>query len=370
MPVKVRPYRGQAGVWEVDIQTEIGGRQERKRLRSPCNTQAQSRRWGEAKEREWIKQGTVPKRSKGNSDADEPQAVPTVAEFKARFLGHKPDSRVRYKASTMKSKESALRVHIIPTLGSKRLDAITDADWRAFRDGLDAKLTGKTVNNILSVLKSMLDLAVGLGVLQELPCKVALRTLRAGESERPFHTFDDYEAQRVAAASVSDACLAAVLLGGDAGLRLGEIIALRIRDVSFETGYLHVRKSVWKGVEDLPKGGKPRRVLMIPRLQAALKAVIGKRKSGRVLLREDGTEYTDKTLRTLIRKASDLAGTEHHGVHVLRHTFCSHLAMKGVAAFAIQKAAGHADIKTTQNYMHLSPDAEEKAMLRLEDEAA
>lgn len=42
-------------------------------------------------------------------------------------------------------------------------------------------------------------------------------------------------------------------------------------------------------------------------------------------------------------------------VAVFRHTFCSHLAMAGVPAKAIQELAGHADLKTTLRYMHLSP---------------
>ena len=53
----------------------------------------------------------------------------------------------------------------------------------------------------------------------------------------------------------------------------------------------------------------------------------------------------------------------------LRHTFCSHLAMKGAPARAIQELAGHADLSTTQRYMHLSPAATEDA-IRLFDEAA
>ena len=56
------------------------------------------------------------------------------------------------------------------------------------------------------------------------------------------------------------------------------------------------------------------------------------------------------------------------GVHILRHTFCSHLAMKGAPARAIQELAGHQDLGTTQRYMHLSPSAIERA-IRLLDQA-
>ena len=56
------------------------------------------------------------------------------------------------------------------------------------------------------------------------------------------------------------------------------------------------------------------------------------------------------------------------GVHILRHTFCSHLAMRGATARAIQEPAGHQDLSTTQRYMHLSRAPLDSA-IRLLDEA-
>jgi hypothetical protein len=54
------------------------------------------------------------------------------------------------------------------------------------------------------------------------------------------------------------------------------------------------------------------------------------------------------------------------GFHILRHTFCSHLAMQGATPKAIQELAGHQDLSTTQRYMHLSP-AHKDAAIRLLD---
>jgi site-specific recombinase XerD len=56
-------------------------------------------------------------------------------------------------------------------------------------------------------------------------------------------------------------------------------------------------------------------------------------------------------------------------VHILRHTFCSHLAMRGAPARAIQELAGHADLSMTQRYMHLSPAALDAAIRLLEEPA-
>ncbi len=54
------------------------------------------------------------------------------------------------------------------------------------------------------------------------------------------------------------------------------------------------------------------------------------------------------------------------GVHILRHTFCSHLAMRGAPVRAIQELAGHADLSTTMRYMHLSPASLNQAIRLLE----
>jgi site-specific recombinase XerD len=67
-----------------------------------------------------------------------------------------------------------------------------------------------------------------------------------------------------------------------------------------------------------------------------------------------------------VRRAAKKAGVAVIGAHHLRHTFCSHLAMRGAPGSAIQLLAGHQDLVTTQRYMHLSPAAIEGAIRLLE----
>ena len=79
----------------------------------------------------------------------------------------------------------------------------------------------------------------------------------------------------------------------------------------------------------------------------------------------DGSPITRDRVIKAVRGAQRIAGIEQ-GVHILRHTFCSHLAMKGAPARAIQELTGHADLSTTQRYMHLSPAATEDAIRLLD----
>ncbi len=66
-----------------------------------------------------------------------------------------------------------------------------------------------------------------------------------------------------------------------------------------------------------------------------------------------------------VKRASGRANVRD-GVHILRHTFCSHLAMRGAPARAIQELAGHSELQMTQRYMHLSPAALDAAMQLLD----
>jgi site-specific recombinase XerD len=84
-------------------------------------------------------------------------------------------------------------------------------------------------------------------------------------------------------------------------------------------------------------------------------------RSERVLCAADGTPVTQKIVQQLVARAARRAGVPS-GVHRLRHTFCSHLAMRGAPARAIQELAGHVDLSTTQRYMHLTPATLENAI--------
>ena len=71
---------------------------------------------------------------------------------------------------------------------------------------------------------------------------------------------------------------------------------------------------------------------------------------------------TAKMVADHVRRAARKSHLTREGAHVLRHTFCSHLSMCGAPARAIQEAAGHQDLRTTQRYMHLSPSAPDGAI--------
>ena len=287
--------------------------------------------------------------------------MPTLQAFAPRFMsGHARANR--QKPSTIITKEILLRVHLTPLLGSRRLDAITNEDVQRLKTALGAKAP-KTVNNVLTVLSGLLKAAVEWNVIDRLPCTIHL--LKVPKPSASFHDFETYERLVEGARATGPNATLIVLLGGEAGLRCGEMIALEWADIDLGTRQLCVQRSSWDGHVTAPKGGRLRYIPLTVRLAKALREYRHLR-SPLVLCDDRGEGLNRKVVRGWVRRAARLAHVQHDGVHVLRHTFCSHLAMKGAPARAIQELAGHANLTTTQRYMHLSPAAIEGAIRLLD----
>ena len=145
--------------------------------------------------------------------------------------------------------------------------------------------------------------------------------------------------------------------------------ALRWTDADVEKGVLRIERNEWQGHISTTKGNRTRYIPMTGRLREALRGH-GHLRGERVRYRADGRSMTESALKELVGRAARLASLRNNGPHILRHTFCSHLAMHGAATRAIQELAGHQDIGTTQRYMHLSPAATRSAIDLLEQPAS
>jgi integrase len=356
MSVTVRPYV--TGGWEVDIRVELpDGTRIRERKKAPSTSKSAAQRWAEARERVLLVHG----KPKPLQTQEVEQHAPTLQEFAPRFVdGYAKANRL--KPSGIAAKKTILRVHLIRVLGGKQLDQITTEDVQRLKSSLEHR-SAKTVNNVLAVLSVLLRTAVEWDVITRVPCTI--RLLRTATTTASFYDYAEYERLVDAARGDQQAYLVA-LLGGEAGLRCGEMMALQWTDVDLSTRQLCVARSEWKGHVTAPKGGRLRHVPLTKRLTEALRQSRHLR-GARVLCDKQGQPLTQKVVQMLMQRAARRANVKP-GVHILRHTFCSHLAMRGAPARAIQELAGHQDLQTTQRYMHLSPAALDAA-IRLLDEA-
>jgi integrase len=355
--VTIRLYkkRGKKG-FEVDFQLTLpDGTRLRKRVKSPVSSKSGTLRWAQQREAVLLAQG-------GDKPKVEKAPAPTLEEFWTRFIEGYAKAN-RQKASYIAERESIYRNHFAGHLAQLRLDQITDEEVQT----LKAKLRGrspKTVNNVLVTLNTVLKAGVEWGVLDRLPCRV--RLLKAAKPTVAFYEPEQYERLVTAAEALRPTAHLAVLLGGDAGLRLGEILGLEWGDLDLARNQLHVERADWRGQVGLPKSGKPRVIPMTERLAVALRRnrCVGQ---ARVVCCADSTPLDRDRFKRLMTEVQRGAGFKGDGrVHILRHTFGARLAMSGAPPKAIQELMGHSDLTTTLRYMHLTPQATAEAIRRLD----
>jgi len=362
MTIKVREWkRGKNVGFEVDIRfTYPDGSPFRRRIKAPVESKSAAKRWGEAKERELLMR---PSPVFLVQQEEKRKEVPTLRVFGPRFVENYARAN-RHKASGVATKESIFKTHLYPVLGDKKIDAISDEDVQHLKATLATK-SRKTVNNVLSVLNKALKVALRWKVIAALPCTIEL--VKVSSAVPRFYELSEYQQLVEAAARIGTRTLTLVLLGGDAGLRRGEMIGLRWCDIDLRRRIITVQQAVWKGIVDTPKSGRGR---VIPMTAALTDAITRHRhlRGERVFYDDEAEPATEKILRGWLAAAQRRAGLpEPSGaLHVLRHTFCSHLAMGGAPAKAIQELAGHEDLSTTLRYMHLSPAARESAIAVLD----
>jgi integrase len=126
-----------------------------------------------------------------------------------------------------------------------------------------------------------------------------------------------------------------------------------------------VRRNVWRGHTGTPKSGRNRE---IPLSDDALKALKAQRhlRGDLVFCAERGRGLAENECKHPIWRACKRAGLRRISWHVLRHTFASHLVMRGVPLKAVQELMGHATIEMTMRYAHLSPDVRRNAVQLLD----
>jgi len=295
-------------------------------------------------------------------NADERKATtaiesPMLADFAKEFID--TYATPNNKPSEVESKRMILRVHLIPAFGSLRLDQIGAAELDAYKaKKLAAKVAHKTINNHLTVLRKMLTIAIEWERLTVAP---PIKWLKPPPPEFDFLTFD--ESNRLIAAAEGE-WRTMIAVAARTGLRLGELLGLSWTDVDLEAGRLFVRRAVARGIVGTPKNGRSREVALSQQAIAALEA--HPRRGLLVFSDPQGKMLTKGATKAPLAHALKRAGLRHIGWHALRHTFASHLVMRGAPIKAVQELLGHSTIEMTMRYSHLSPDARRDAVRLLD----
>lgn len=343
--------------WEYEIKMKLpNGEFFQERRKSPLGSKTNTARFAEDRAAHITRESVTAR--------PVTKTAPTFAEFEKQFMIF---SKTNNKPSTVYAKEWMMRVHLVPYFGSMRLDQIGPADIEDYKaKKLEEGCEKKSINNHITTVRKLLNLALEWGVVEKVAKVKAFRLKTNFITEEMFLGFE--EAERFMKAAPVE-WLAFLITAIKTGLRLGELLALKWEDLDLVSGQLVVRRTMWKGQEGPPKGGKNRIVPLSDEAIATLRAHRAKTmlKSAYVFCDGAGDRLTHSMLKDLVPKTCLKAGlAKRITTHGLRHSFASHLVMRGVSLKAVQELLGHESIEMTLRYSHLSPDVKRDAVKLLD----
>lgn len=170
--------------------------------------------------------------------------------------------------------------------------------------------------------------------------------------KKPFklpEVFSENEVRRIldAAGNLKHKCILCLAYAG--GLRVSEIINLKIADIDSDRMVIHIKNS---------KGKKDRIVMLSKKLLIILREYFKSYKPKSYLFEGmNGGKYSARSIQALLKNVKSKAGVKKRGsVHTLRHSFATHLFEGGTDILSIKKLLGHNSLRTTMIYTHVSKE--------------
>ncbi|MBU2560945.1 MAG: tyrosine-type recombinase/integrase [Nanoarchaeota archaeon] len=249
--------------------------------------------------------------------------------------------RRRYSSRTIATYLDCCRAFIRHNHKDVRL--YSKKDIREYLDLLAERgASGSTINVYLQALKFMMENVFGKRVW------IDIRHSKTDRKRLPeFLTKEEVTALLGAITNKKHLLMIKLLYG--AGLRVSEVINLRIRDLQLEEGYGWVRKG--KGNKDRP--------FIIPAClkDDLLNATAGKDTDNAVFIGHRG-RLSIRTVYAIVKRAAKKARIDKNvHPHTLRHSFATHLIENGYAVTAVQSLLGHNSPDTSMIYVHMKPAA-------------
>jgi integrase len=199
------------------------------------------------------------------------------------------------------------------------------------------------------------------GHLRDNPTKT-VKLIKTGEKGFRFLSREEISLLlRVCADIGNRQFLGIVLVALNTGMRKGEILSLRWKEVDLRRRQIRVVSSE----DGNTKNYKTRTIPMNKGLEDFIRKHPRRLDSPYVFQGPSGEPYTKTNYH--FTRAVRRAGIPHARFHDLRHTFASHLVMKGIDLRTVQELLGHGDMRMTLKYAHLGPDHVRKAVEVLDE---
>jgi integrase len=284
------------------------------------------------------------------------------------------------ETSTLAAYRSYLDKHFIPVFGRRPMGKILPTEvqrWvtTATEHGLSAASVGK----YHTMLNSIFERALVDRVVTFNPCAHTELPKRVKKKARTL-TPEEYTAILEALPAQHRLMIETAI---NTGMRWGELIALKPRHLDLTTGKLTVEETIVEVsiknsptgqrmlTKPYPKDNEPRTMGLPPELITQLGAHItehGLRSGDLLFATRQGTPFSRNTFRTRVwRPAVTASGVDFEvRVHDLRHAHASWLLAGGSDLKSVMDRMGHAQITTTQKYLHTLPDADTKNLTALD----
>jgi integrase len=304
------------------------------------------------------------------------EKAPTFGVFYERWIAAKEKS---LKAATLVDYRHTFANHILPFFADKRIDAIKPMDVQEWvhscrrqartpaEDKEPMELSPASTAKCFRYFRACMRQAETWGEIEKSPCR-GIELPRVNREELEYLQPVEIAAL-IAECREPERTLITVL--AYSGLRLGEGLALRWRDVDFEMNAIKVERSysIYNGFTEPKTYSSRRAVSMFPSLAACLRdfyRLQGNPAPDALLFTLNGKTPLDKgNVRRQFYAALEAAGLKHVSVHSLRHSFASVMLASGASVKALATCLGHSSPVMTLNvYSHLITESVEPVLMK------
>jgi integrase len=299
------------------------------------------------------------------------------------WLGLWIDStRAEVSPKTHERYEEIVRCYLVPGLGKLPLQRLTATDIARAYAGFTRNPSPRTRRHVHRILRSALARAVEQQAIAKNPTD-ALKRLPKVERKPPA-TLTVEQSQQLLTAIRHTTTYWPTMLALATGMRRGELLALRWRDVDLAASVVRVVESLEQtkaGLRFKPTKSEKGRAVALPgfaveelrrhkQAQAEALLGLGVRQSGDTLVcgRFDGEPKGPSTLtHEFVQLVRRIRGVPHIRFHDLRHTHATHLLASGVHPKVVQERLGHSTIAMTMDiYSHVNPTMQAEAVAKLD----
>jgi len=309
----------------------------RVRRKSPMNTKAGAQAF-EATLRMRLAQGEALKKAA--------RQIPTFEAVAKEWMSTHV-TRATHSPRGIELKESTLRNHLLPFFGRRRIDRIRTRLIDQFTAHQGRRgYAPKTINNHLTILRRLLQVAMEWDYIDDVP---KVRKLKTTPAVMDFYHED--EVRDLLLDYSEPTYNAMVRTGLRTGMRFGEIAALEWDCVSFDDDVIHVRRNRTGRHVGVPKSKRFRDIPMTRDLRNFLRR--NARREGLVFPSARGAYRSYTGCQKALKRLCERAGVRYLGWHGLRHTYATQLVRRGVDIHAVSRLLGHSSILMTEKYLHV-----------------